>query len=273
MGTQPHGNNANTNPPADITYTDEVAILDRAGNARNAGWYPCLTGSGPVTWSHNHEADGVYDLNGNMWEWNTGLLLCPASLNDNSATPHVVTGAGGAGYPLILANLNVALNTAPYGASTSVAAGALTDTAKAWTVNAFAGYFLYDAAGALFYIDSNTATALAIDGASTPTAGAYTVLRLVSTNITSGMTSGHRILTLRNTDADLKPFALPATSDATGSAVYGNDGYWFSAASLRAARRGGAWSYGAPAGVFALLLNSAPSSVYYDIGFRAAKSL
>jgi hypothetical protein len=43
MGTQPHGNNANTNPPADITYTDEVAILDRAGNARNAGWYPCLT--------------------------------------------------------------------------------------------------------------------------------------------------------------------------------------------------------------------------------------
>jgi len=200
-------------------------------------------------------------------------MLCPASLNDNSATPHVVTGAGGAGYPLVLANLEVALNISPYGKSTAVAAGSLTDSAKAWTVNAFAGCFLYDAVGSLFYIDSNTATALAIDGASTPIAGAYTILKVVAVNITSGMSSGNRILTLRDADADLKPFMIPATADATGSATYGNDGYWFDTAALRAASRGGYWSNGVRAGVFALALDHAPSYVAYSVGLRVGKSI
>ena len=271
FGTQPHGNNGNCNPPADVTYTDEIASLDRAAYARNATYLASLTGTGPVTWAHNHDASGVFGLNGNMWEWNDGLMLCPASLNDNSAAPHVITGAGGAGYALVLSNLEVSLVSSPYGASTAVAAGSLTDTNKAWTVDEFIGHFLYDSAGSLFYIDSNTATALTIDA--TPAAGAYTVLKLVSTDITGGMASGNKILTLRNADANLKPFAIPATSDATGSATYGTDGYWFSTTSLRAARRGGCWSRGARAGVFALGVYYSPSYVSYVIGLRVARSL
>lgn len=34
-----------------------------------------LTGSGPKTWAHNHEVDGIYDLNGNVWEWVDGLKI------------------------------------------------------------------------------------------------------------------------------------------------------------------------------------------------------
>ncbi len=272
-GTMPHGNNNNSNPPADADYTSEIAILDRACNARNAGWYCALTGTGPNTWAHNHQADGVFDLNGNMWNWTDGLMLCPANLNDNSTNPHVIAGAGGAGYPLVLADLEVTLNKSPYGKSTATAAGSLTDSVKAWTVNAFAGCFLYDAAGALYHIDSNTATALAIDGADTPTAGAYTILKVVATNITAGMVSGNRILTLRNADANLKPFAIPATSDATGSATYGNDGYWFDTGTLRAALRGGSWNGGVGAGVFALYVHYAPSPVGPRIGFRVCKAL
>lgn len=270
-GTQPHGNNKNVNPPADIDYPTETALLDRAGNARNAGWYPCLCGTGPNTWAHNHGADGVFDLNGNMWEWNDGLFLCPASLNDNSATPHVVTDAGGAGYPLVLASLEVTLLKAPYGKSTSVAAGSLTDSNKGWTINQFAGNFLYDVAGSLFYIDSNTATALTIDG--TPVAGAYSILKVIATDITAGMASGNKICTLRNANANLKPFAIPATSDATGSDTYGRDGYWFDKTVLRAAIRGGSWYTGVYAGVFALYLAYAPSTSSATIGLRVAKSL
>ena len=272
-GTMPHGNNNNSADCNDSEFTGEAALRDRACQARNAGWYASLPGTGPNTFAHNHRADGVHDLNGNMWEWRDGLMLCPASLDDDSDTPHEITGAGGAGYPLILASLEVALNTSPYGKSTAVAAGSLTDSVKAWTVNAFAGCFLYDAAGSLFYIDSNTATALTIDGADTPIAGAYTILKVVAVNITSGMSSGHRILTLRHADADLKAFNIPATSDGTGSATYGNDGYWFSTSALRAALRGGNWHVGVGAGVFTLYFHFAPSNVYTGVGLRVGKSI
>ena len=270
-GTQPHGPNANTDPPSDSQYPAETGTLDAALHARNATYHSALPGSGPLTWSLNHRGN-IYGLNGVIWQWNDGLFLLPENQNDNSATPHAITGAGEAGYCLILANREVSLTLAPYGSSTATAAGSLTDTNKSWVVDAFTGFYLYDSAGSLFHVDSNTATALSIDGANTPASGPYTVIQLKATDITSGMTSGRRILTL-SADADLAPLAIPATSDATGSATYGNDAYYHAATALRAAGRGGDWLNGVRAGVFALILNYAPS--YRDVngGFRACKSL
>jgi len=31
------------------------------------------TGTGPLSWSHNGEADGIWDLNGNVYEWTAGV--------------------------------------------------------------------------------------------------------------------------------------------------------------------------------------------------------
>jgi formylglycine-generating enzyme len=271
MATQPHGPNGNTNPPADATYTTELGIRDYALAARGAH-DSALTGSGPVTWSHNWRGSGVYGLNGVLWQWNDGLFLLPESHNDDSDTPHEITAAGEAGYCLILANREVSLESAPYGESTATAAGSLTDSNKDWPPLQFAGRWLLDADGSLFYIDDNIASTLNIDGASTPASGPYTILKLKETNITSGMTSGNHILTL-SSDSDLEPLAIPATSDGTGSDTYGNDGYWFSTSALRAAVRGGTWANGVKAGVFALGLTNAPSDRYARIGFRACKSL
>ena len=58
------------------------------------------------------------------------------------------------------------------------------------------------------------------------------------TNITSGMTSGNKILTLRTGD-NWTGLNIPATSDAAGQPPYGNDGYWFTATDERPAVRGG----------------------------------
>ena len=50
-----------------------------------------LTGSGPATWTHNHQPDGVHDLCGNIWEMLPGVELDHGVLgicNDNDmATP------------------------------------------------------------------------------------------------------------------------------------------------------------------------------------------
>lgn len=66
----PYGNNdmgkdyREAEMSAVISYFDE-----KTGMCRTA------TGSGPSSWSHNGREDGIYDLNGNVWEWCGGLRL------------------------------------------------------------------------------------------------------------------------------------------------------------------------------------------------------
>ena len=71
----------------------------------------------------------------------------------------------------------------------------------------------------------------------------------------------------------LNAFAIPATADATGSASYGNDGFYHSKSAVRAAIRGGSFDFTANAGVFCLDVNNAPSVASHRIGFRACKAL
>jgi sulfatase modifying factor 1 len=272
-GTMPHGNNNNSAECNDCEFTSEKALPDRAALARDPTYYASLPGTGPNAFSHNHRADGVHDLNGNMWEWVLGLHMRTA---DEGAD---------AGKPLVLASLEVSQTRAPYGKSTGVGSGSLTDSNKAWTADEFNGCILMDAGGERFSITDTTATQLTLStpgslGNSTPASGPYEILKAVDVNITTGMTSGHSILTLRDSDADLKAFAIPATADETGSTTYGQDGYWFNTAdpgdapnNIRSALRGGYWSYGVRAGVFAVTLGHVPSNAYCYIGFRVGKSL
>ena len=266
-GLLPHGNNRNVNPPSDITYTNEIAILDAACNARNAAWYANLVGTGPATWNLLHDPNGPADLNGNMWERVMGLHMQTAD------------EAGHEGHAMVLGNLNVSLTGSPYGVSTSVGTNTLTDSRKAWTVDEFATMFLIDSAGTRFTISSNTATTITV-ASGNPSSGVYEIVKDTGTDITSGMTSANKILTLRDSDANLKGFSIPATSDATGAAQYGTDGYWFNTAdpgsapnNVRTAIRGGYWGAGVNAGVFALYLSSPPSYSSYYFGFRLGKAL
>jgi formylglycine-generating enzyme len=90
-----------------------------------------------------------------------------------------------------------------------------------------------------------------------------------ATDITAGMTSGHKILTLRTGDL-WTGLGIPATADATGSATYGYDYYYYTATGERMARRGGHWSTDVGAGVFALVLSNLRSATRADVGFRLA---
>ncbi len=78
--------------------------------------------------------------------------------------------------------------------------------------------------------------------------------------------------------------ALSAAGDITGLDIYGipssvgtatpdynYDHFWINAGDYRGFLRGGAWSNGASAGLFALNLRNAPSSTGSNLGFRCAR--
>jgi len=152
-------------------------------------------------------------------------------------------------------------------AATKAYANGTLSSCQAYIAEASAG------AGASYTITANTPTTLTLSGSPSNGTATFWINKTITLDITAGMTSGNKILTLRDSDADLNALALPATSDGTGAAAYGNDYYSHSKTALRAALRGGYFSNGANAGVFALILSGAPSSSRYDVGFRAAKAL
>ena len=70
-GTVPRGNN---NYGSDIDAPHETGV--DAGITYDQGRIARVkTGSGPVTWSHDHTAAGIYDMNGNTWDWISGFKI------------------------------------------------------------------------------------------------------------------------------------------------------------------------------------------------------
>ena len=191
------------------------------------------------------------------------------------------------GFLYVPANLDVSYTGSPYGRGTISGSGGATPTLtcdgagvnwlKAWTADEFnTDCWCYIAeTGAFYQVADTTATTVVLANGAAPgnITATFCIFKLVATDITNGMTSGHKILTLRDSDASLKGFALPATADGTGSATYGNDIYYFNKSAVRAACRGGDFRGAADAGVFALYLTSAPSDAYCSLGFRACKAL
>jgi len=266
LATMPNGGNSNLDPPSDSVATTEIALLDQHLHAENASYHRPLPGTGPKNWAHNHLANGVFDLNGLVWEWVMMLM----STN---------------GYPYVPANLDPSYLKSPYGRGTISGTNTLTcdgtgvNWLKTWTVDEFnTDCYCYIAeansgAGVLYAVTDTTATTLTLSGSPANGTATFCIFKLVATDITSGMSSGNKILTLRDTDTDLKAFAIPATADATGADAYGKDVFYYDKAALRAAIRGGDFNNGANAGVFALNLGNAPSDSNYGLGFRACKAL
>lgn len=78
-GTIPRGN---TNNGSSHSHPEETGMKFEGGYGKT------LTGSGPITWNHDHTAEGVADLTGNVWEWVGGLRFMdgqPQIIKDNGA--------------------------------------------------------------------------------------------------------------------------------------------------------------------------------------------
>lgn len=63
LGHDIRGNNNYGHDIRDANTWEKSAVTDPTQKGRT------LTGTGPVSWSHNGSADGVFDIVGNVWEW------------------------------------------------------------------------------------------------------------------------------------------------------------------------------------------------------------
>ena len=82
-GCEPYGNNNYGKDARETTYKARKTSDDSGKTGRVA------TGTGPVTWSHDGTLAGIWDMNGNVWEWVTGLRLVYGEIQiiaDNDAS-------------------------------------------------------------------------------------------------------------------------------------------------------------------------------------------
>lgn len=77
--TQPYGNTNYGRDDRDPSIVGRCYTLNQFGVVSDqARW---LTGSGGIKTSHNGQADGVFDLAGNVWEWIGGMRLNNGEIN------------------------------------------------------------------------------------------------------------------------------------------------------------------------------------------------
>lgn len=231
---QPKGNN---NYGKDISETDYVAIpsCEKDGSNRVQR---VATGTGPLTWRHNGQIDGICDLNGNVWEWVRGIRLVYGELQvipyNNAADNTFDTTAGSTQWRAISAAATSweDLFVEPNGSGTTAGTVKL-----AWVTNHWQWDVTVTAAG-------NHDAAF---GATTAASGIGAIAKQY-----------------------LQAMAL-MPEDGAAAADYNDDHFWANTAEAeRCACRGGFWIDGARYGVFALSFDAPRSISGGHIGGRPA---
>lgn len=234
-GCEPKGNN---NYGKDASESGYIAI-PAPGVQDNNKTARVLTGTGPVTWSHNGQMDGIYDMNGNVWEWVLGLRWVNGEVQ-------------------ILADNNAADSSAD-----------LTASSAAWkAINAADGTLVTpDGSG-------TTAGTLKMDWRTNKWVFATTVNAEAAGDhscmfkdlaVDTGVGDAAKLL--------LQSLALLPDAALTGDKIdasYGNDYFWHNNTQAeRLPIRGGYWNYGSTSGVFDLNGN-VRSAALWHFGGRCA---
>lgn len=238
-GFLPYGNNNYGKDSRESNYKAVPSYYESGKIARVA------TGTGPISWSHDKTMAGIWDLNGNVWEWQGGIRLVWGELQ-------------------ILANNDAADPDNPQNA-----------TSTCWkAINA--------ADGALVDPESKTTDNSAHVSGKTVKLDYVNNKWTYSTSITNAKDES-RSCAFYQVAADssigdaakvmLRALALLPDSDVTTDVYEGDYMWWNNGVAERCVYRGGNWNNGANAGVFYLNGNNSRSNANTNIGFRAALAL
>jgi len=240
QGFMPRGNN---NFGTDINVSTETGIMSYydSGSGKVGR---VTTGSGPISWSHDGSPFGIFDLNGNVWEWVGGLRLKDGEIQ-------------------VIKDNDAAINTADQSATSSLWQAILQD-----------GTLVAPGTANTLKYDNTTA------GDSTTTSHDVGGDIRVNTTVANPnyIPGGQVDYGYSNTAFESITAAagvtIPVLLQALGlypiDASHGVDGVWSRNYGERLSFRGGNWSVGAGAGVFSLNLSNPRSYANTSIGFRSA---
>lgn len=235
-GSEPYGNNNYGKDTRESLYKAIPSMgRDSSGRIQRVA-----TGTGPVTWSHDGTLSGIWDMNGNVWEWCTGLRLVKGEVqiiaDNNAADPTANLSASSNQWKAIKASDGSLIT--PDGNGTTTGSVKLDYIGGKWTY-------------------STNITSSSDSARSCP-----------FKDVTCDSTIGAAAKLLLQTLALLPDTAL--TGDGI-DATYGGDFMWANNAQAeRCLFRGGYWSRDASAGVFYLDIGSNRSAVSTYLGGRSA---
>lgn len=231
-GQMPYGNNDHGKDTRETGYTASPSCERDANQLIQR----VATGTGPLTWSHDRTPGGIWDLNGNVYEWNGGIRTVKGEVqilaNNNGADGSKSQAANSSEWKAINASSGALIT--PNGSGTTSGSIKLRWDSNHWK-----------------YTNSNTA-----DGTDT-----YKGCNFESVVADSTIGDAAKLLLQ----------ALGMLKYSTTSGAY--DGDYFYANSVEAERSfisGGNWYGGAHAGVFSSNGSDGRADAHGNIGFRSA---
>ena len=236
-GFLPKGNN---NYGKDTSESDYKAIPTAYGSDDNPN--RVATGTGPLTWSHDGTVKGIWDMNGNVLEWQGGVRIVWGEIqllaNNDAADPD-----------------NPQNNTSTCWKAINAADGSLVEPESKVTDDAV----------------KTSGSTVKLDYVS----NVWTYSKNITTVVSSSGACKFEQVVCDNTISDaakrlLRSLALLPDASFSGG-DYGNAFMSCrNGAGERLVLRGGCWDHGMNAGVYSVYATDYRTSKYQSFGFRAA---